>query len=42
MGMEMCAIGAHEFFSNPLNWVEFINQFTFMLVFALRITSEVR
>ena len=39
---EMCAYGVAVFFQNPLNWIEFVNQATFMLVFALRIAQEVR
>ena len=27
------------FFENPLNWIEFINQITFMFVFGLRIAQ---
>ena len=40
MVLEMYGIGLAAFFSGPLNWVEFINQLTFMLVFCLRISQE--
>jgi len=38
--IEICGNGPRKFFASPLNWVEFVNQVTFMLVFALRIASE--
>jgi len=40
MLIEMCSLGLSEFFSGPLNCVEFLNQMTFMLVFCLRISQE--